>query len=533
MVFSHGAINTVAASLFKIANDIRLLGSGPRSGLGELSLPENEPGSSIMPGKVNPTQCEALTQVCVQVFGNNAALTFAGSQGHFELNVYNPVMAYNFLQSVRLIADAAVSFTDNCVVGIEPRLDNISQGVERSLMLVTALAPKIGYDNAAKIAKTAHKNGTTLREEAVGGGYVTRRGIRRDRPAGGHDRPEIGACLAAALAAGRKGLTPEMHAGRSDQSEPGPQGEGKRDRAAEAEANRAKFGRTERREAQDREPRRSRRRGTWMAIAATIPPDSRAVKKRSISIAGHRTSISIEEPFWEALKELAADEGRSLAALIAAIDGRPRTRAQIYPRRSRLAVLTPPSRRDPTEPDRARAASSHRRIRQLGVAASRHPAAGLNEGAVRPAGLGRLGRPPRFAAVRLGLGLRRRRLFRGFRRCRSLLRRVGAALRAAASAAALRSASALAAAGGLRSASAFAAASAALRSASAFAAASAASASALAARGLGGPFFGLGATAGIVAGRTASAGRAFPSREFRWRGAHIPRSARSEARICR
>jgi len=173
MVFSHGAINTVAASLFKIANDIRLLGSGPRSGLGELALPENEPGSSIMPGKVNPTQAEALTQVCIQIFGNNAALTFADSQGHFELNVYNPVMAYNFLQSVRLMADAAVSFTDNCVVGIEPRLDNIKAGLERSLMLVTALAPKIGYDNAAKIAKTAHKNGTTLKEEAVKGGYVT------------------------------------------------------------------------------------------------------------------------------------------------------------------------------------------------------------------------------------------------------------------------------------------------------------------------------------------------------------------------
>jgi len=173
MVFSHGAINTVAASLFKIANDIRLLGSGPRSGLGELSLPENEPGSSIMPGKVNPTQCEALTQVCVQIFGNHAALTFAGSQGHFELNVYNPVMAYNFLQSVRLMADAAVSFTENCVVGIEPRLDNIKAGLERSLMLVTALAPKIGYDNAAKIAKTAHKNGTTLKEEAVKSGLVT------------------------------------------------------------------------------------------------------------------------------------------------------------------------------------------------------------------------------------------------------------------------------------------------------------------------------------------------------------------------
>ncbi|MBE0693575.1 MAG: class II fumarate hydratase [Aquamicrobium sp.] len=173
MVFSHGAINTVAASLFKIANDIRFLGSGPRAGLGELALPENEPGSSIMPGKVNPTQCEALTQVCVQVFGNHAALTFAGSQGHFELNVFNPVMAYNFLQSVRLIADAAVSFTDNCVVGIEPREDNIRAGVERSLMLVTALAPKIGYDNAAKIAKTAHRNGTTLREEALKTGLVT------------------------------------------------------------------------------------------------------------------------------------------------------------------------------------------------------------------------------------------------------------------------------------------------------------------------------------------------------------------------
>jgi fumarate hydratase class II len=173
MVFSHGAINTVAASLFKIANDIRLLGSGPRSGLGELALPENEPGSSIMPGKVNPTQCEAMTQVCVQIFGNHAALTFADSQGHFELNVYTPVMAYNFLQSVRLMADAAVSFTDNCVVGIEPRRDNIKAGLDRSLMLVTALAPKIGYDSAAKIAKTAHKNGTTLKEEAVGGGYVT------------------------------------------------------------------------------------------------------------------------------------------------------------------------------------------------------------------------------------------------------------------------------------------------------------------------------------------------------------------------
>ena len=167
MVMTHGAITTVAMSCFKIANDIRFLGSGPRAGLGELSLPENEPGSSIMPGKVNPTQSEALTQVAVQIHGNNSAMTFAGSQGHFELNVYNPVMAYNFLQSVRLLADAAVSFTDNCVVGIEPRLDNIAQGLANSLMLVTPLKEKYGYDKAAKIAKTAHKNGTTLRQEAV------------------------------------------------------------------------------------------------------------------------------------------------------------------------------------------------------------------------------------------------------------------------------------------------------------------------------------------------------------------------------
>ncbi len=167
MVFAHGALNTVAASLFKIANDIRFLGSGPRSGLGELMLPENEPGSSIMPGKVNPTQCEALTMVCCQVFGNHAAITFAGASGHFELNVFNPVMAYNFWQSTRLLADASVSFADNCVVGMEAREDNIKANLDRSLMLVTALAPKFGYDRAAKIAKTAHKNGTTLREEAI------------------------------------------------------------------------------------------------------------------------------------------------------------------------------------------------------------------------------------------------------------------------------------------------------------------------------------------------------------------------------
>lgn len=173
MVFAHGAINAAAAACFKIANDIRFLGSGPRAGLGELALPENEPGSSIMPGKVNPTQSEAMTQVCAHIFGNNAAITFAGSQGHFELNVYNPMMAYNFLQSVQLLGDASVSFTDNCVVGIEAREDNIKKGVENSLMLVTALNSKLGYDACAKIAKTAHKNGTTLREEAVGGGYLT------------------------------------------------------------------------------------------------------------------------------------------------------------------------------------------------------------------------------------------------------------------------------------------------------------------------------------------------------------------------
>ena len=168
-----GMLNTISASLNKIANDIRLLGSGPRSGLGELSLPENEPGSSIMPGKVNPTQCEALTMVCAQVMGNHTTITVSGAQGHMELNVFKPVMAYNLLQAMRLIGDAAVSFTDNCVVGIEANETNIEQLMQRSLMLVTALAPKIGYDNATTVAKTAHKNGTTLREEAVGLGFVT------------------------------------------------------------------------------------------------------------------------------------------------------------------------------------------------------------------------------------------------------------------------------------------------------------------------------------------------------------------------
>jgi fumarate hydratase class II len=172
MVMFSGALKTVAVSLFKIANDIRLLGSGPRSGLGELILPENEPGSSIMPGKVNPTQAEALTMVCAQVMGNDAGISFAGSQGHFELNVYNPMMAYNVLQSMQLLGDAAGSFTDNMVVGIQANTLRIDKLMKESLMLVTALAPTIGYDNATKVAKTAHKNGTTLREEAIALGFV-------------------------------------------------------------------------------------------------------------------------------------------------------------------------------------------------------------------------------------------------------------------------------------------------------------------------------------------------------------------------
>jgi len=173
IVEMSGVMNTIATSLFKIASDIRLLGSGPRSGLGELSLPENEPGSSIMPGKVNPTQCEALTMVCVQIMGNHTTVTFAGSQGHMELNVFKPVMIFNLLQSMRLMSDAVVSFAENCVEGIEANEDRISELMERSLMLVTALVPKIGYDNATTIAKTAHKNGTTLREEAVNLGFVS------------------------------------------------------------------------------------------------------------------------------------------------------------------------------------------------------------------------------------------------------------------------------------------------------------------------------------------------------------------------
>jgi fumarate hydratase, class II len=172
MVEISGALKTVSASLFKIANDIRLLGSGPRCGLGELILPENEPGSSIMPGKVNPTQCEALTQVCIHVMGNDAAVGFAGSQGHFELNVYKPMMAYNVLQSMQLLGDAASAFTDNLVVDLKADADRIEKLMRESLMLVTALAPEIGYDNATKVAKTAHKNGTTLKEEAIALGFV-------------------------------------------------------------------------------------------------------------------------------------------------------------------------------------------------------------------------------------------------------------------------------------------------------------------------------------------------------------------------
>ncbi|AKK20438.1 class II fumarate hydratase [Candidatus Liberibacter africanus] len=173
ITFCHGAINSTSSSLFKIANDIRFLGSGPRSGLGELTLPENEPGSSIMPGKVNPTQCEAITQVCAHIFGNHAAITFANSQGHFELNVYKPMIAYNILQSIQLLSDSVESFTNNCIIGIQARTDNIKLSLNRSLMLVTALTAKIGYDNASMIAKKAHCNGSTLKEEAVRSGLIS------------------------------------------------------------------------------------------------------------------------------------------------------------------------------------------------------------------------------------------------------------------------------------------------------------------------------------------------------------------------
>jgi len=173
MVELHGAIKRTAMSAFKIANDIRLLSSGPRSGIGEILIPENEPGSSIMPGKVNPTQPEALTMVCAQILGNDVAVSFAGSQGHFELNVYKPVIAANMLQSARILGQACLSFNDNCAIGIEPNNKNIKQLLDQSLMLVTALNTHIGYENAAKIAKTAHKNGTTLKEEAIALGFLT------------------------------------------------------------------------------------------------------------------------------------------------------------------------------------------------------------------------------------------------------------------------------------------------------------------------------------------------------------------------
>jgi fumarate hydratase class II len=173
IVESHGALKQLAVSLFKIAQDIRMLASGPRSGIGEIHIPENEPGSSIMPGKVNPTQNEAMTMVCAQVLGNDTTISFAGTQGNYELNVFKPVMAYNFLQSAQLIADACISFEEHCANGIEPNLPRIKELVDKSLMLVTALNTHIGYENAAKIAKTAHKNGTTLKEEAVNLGLVT------------------------------------------------------------------------------------------------------------------------------------------------------------------------------------------------------------------------------------------------------------------------------------------------------------------------------------------------------------------------
>src|SRR6516162_9115699 len=185
LVFAHGALDALAADLFKIANDIRLLGSGPRSGLGELILPENEPGSSIMPGKVNPAQAEALTMVCCRVFGNQTTVTVAASQGHFELNVFKPVIIDAVLQSIRLLADAAKSFADRCVAGIRADTPRIAALMEQSLMLVTALTPKIGYDKAAEIAKAAHANGTTLREEALRLGYVSAKRFLAQRRAVG------------------------------------------------------------------------------------------------------------------------------------------------------------------------------------------------------------------------------------------------------------------------------------------------------------------------------------------------------------
>ena len=190
-VMVHGAINSVATGLFKIANDIRLLGSGPRSGLGELILPENEPGSSIMPGKVNPTQCEAMTMVCCQVFGNQTAITVAGSQGHFELNVYKPVLAYCMIHSIQLLSDAARSFTEHCVVGIRADEKRIRDLMERSLMLVTALAPKIGYDNAAKVAKIGARARNNIEGRGCAPRLCERRRIRTPGAAGQNDTPGL------------------------------------------------------------------------------------------------------------------------------------------------------------------------------------------------------------------------------------------------------------------------------------------------------------------------------------------------------
>src|SRR4029079_15378677 len=179
LLFAHGALKTLAAALTKIANDVRLLASGPRSGIGEISLPENEPGSSIMPGKVNPTQAEAMTMLCAKCFGNDGALNIGGASGHFELNVYKPLIIHAFLQSARLLTDGMASFEEHCVRGIEPNKARIGEQLERSLMLVTALAPHIGYDKAAEIAKKAHKEGSTLRAAAAALGYVTEQDFDR------------------------------------------------------------------------------------------------------------------------------------------------------------------------------------------------------------------------------------------------------------------------------------------------------------------------------------------------------------------
>ncbi len=275
LTFVHGAINSIAADLFKIANDIRLLGSGPRSGLGELSLPENEPGSSIMPGKVNPTQCEALTMVCTQIFGNHVTVTTAASQGHFELNVYKPVIIYNVLQSIRLMSDCARSFTEHCVKGIVANERHIEELMKRSLMLVTALAPKIGYDKAAEVAKIAHKNGTTLKEEVLRKGYITEKEFdvivkpREDARPVVIDLP-----LPSGEGRGEGALAPCSPPLTRRCAPPSPKGEGR----------------------------------------MTKPV------KRSVAIRGHRTSFSLEPEFWDALKEIAKARAIPIAQLVAQID---------------------------------------------------------------------------------------------------------------------------------------------------------------------------------------------------------------------